>query len=367
MSVANVGKRPSEKAGAIPVAVLGATGAVGQRFIQLLEAHPWFRVGAVAASERSAGKPYTQACGWKLATPIPEAVEDLVVRPLDPSKLGRDDIRLAFSALPADIARGVEPDFVRAGFVVSSNASAFRFEPDVPIILPDVNPGHLSLLETQRRTRSWPGALITNPNCTTSGIALTLKPLQEEFGLRRVVVSTMQAISGAGYPGIPSLDILGNVVPWIPSEEEKIEKEPTLLLGTIKDGQQTPAAFTIAAHANRVPVLDGHTICMSIGFERDNVSPEDVFEALESFRGPGVIAGLPSAPRPPIRVLSEPDRPQPRLDCDSQAGMQISVGRIRTCPILDVRLVSVVHNTVRGAAGGSILNAELLSHEGWLG
>ncbi len=353
-------------AGRIPIAILGATGAVGQRFIQLLESHPWFRVAAVAASERSVGRRYAEACAWKLTTPIPDEIADLVVRPLDPSKLGRSDIRLAFSALPADVATQTEPEFVAAGFAVSSNAAAFRYEPDVPIVLPDVNPDHLALLGVQRRTRSWRGVLVTNPNCTTSGIALVLKPLQEAFGLQRVIVSTMQAISGAGYPGIPSLDILGNVVPWISGEEEKIERESALLLGTIDDGRQLPATFAIGAHANRVPVIDGHTICMSIGFERSHVSPTAVSQVLSAFGGAATACDLPSAPRPPVRVLSAPDRPQPRLDRGAQGGMQVSVGRIRECPVLDVRLVAVVHNTVRGAAGGSILNAELLAREGWL-
>ncbi len=362
-------QEPERKAGKIriPVAVLGATGAVGQRFVQLLEDHPWFHVAAVAASERSEGKRYAEACTWRLPGEIPEDTQDLIVRPLDPSRLGREEIRLAFSALPAEIARSVEPEFVRAGFAVSSNASAFRYEPDVPVILPDVNPDHLALIPGQRQQRGWRGALITNPNCTTSGIAVILKPLQEAFGLRRVVVSTLQAVSGAGYPGIPSLDILGNVVPYIPGEEEKIEKEAALLLGTVDNHRQMPAGFTVAAHANRVPVIDGHTICMSIEFESDSVVPEDVGEALALFRGSGVVDELPSAPRPAIRVLPGVDRPQPRLDCLAQGGMQVSVGRVRWCPVLDVRLVAVVHNTVRGAAGGSILNAELLAHEGWLG
>ena len=370
MTRATANRRESERMASkkrIPVAILGATGAVGQRFVQLLENHPWFHVVAVAASERSEGKRYAEACTWKLPGEIPEDTRDLIVRSLKPSDLGREDIRLAFSALPAGIARSVEPTFVRAGFAVSSNASAFRYEPDIPIILPDVNPDHLALIPGQRQRRSWPGALITNPNCTTSGIAVILKPLQEVFGLQRVVVSTLQAVSGAGYPGIPSLDILGNVVPYIPGEEEKIEKEAALLLGAVDDHCQKPAGFTVAAHANRVPVIDGHTICMSIEFESDRVAPEEVVKALTGFRGRGAVDNLPSAPRPAIRVLSEPDRPQPRFDCLAQGGMQVSVGRIRPCPVLDVRLVAVVHNTIRGAAGGSILNAELLAHEGWLG
>jgi len=350
----------------IPAAVLGATGAVGQRFIQLLEAHPWFDVAAVAASDRSAGKTYAQACSWKLDTPIPADAARLDVRSLDPAKLGRDDIRLVFSALPADIARDIEPLFAEAGMAVSSNAAAFRYAPDVPVILPDVNPEHLQLVNAQRLNRQWNGLLITNPNCTTSGIALVLKPLQEAFGLQRVFVSTLQAISGAGYPGIPSLDILGNVVPWIGGEEEKIEREARLLLGSIEDGEQKAAEFKTSAHANRVPVVDGHTICLSVGFDHHGVSPEDVSRVLTSFRGGGPASELPSAPKPPLRVLTAADRPQPRLDCSAQAGMQVSVGRIRPCDILDIRLVLVVHNTVRGAAGGSILNAELLVHDGWL-
>ena len=352
--------------GTTPVAVLGATGTVGQRIIQLLEGHPWFHVAAVAASPRSVGKPYAEACHWALSTPIPEDVAHLVVRSLDPDTWDGDRLPLVFSALPADIAREIEPKLAQAGMAVSSNASAFRLEPDVPVLLPDVNPDHLALLEVQQRIRTWNGLLITNPNCTTSGIALVLKPLQEAFGLRSVIATSMQAISGAGYPGIPSLDILANTVPWIPGEEEKIEHESSLLLGRIQDEQQTPASFRVSAHANRVPVVDGHTVCLSIGFERESVLSKDVASVLAAFPGVGSASGLPSAPSPPIRVLAAPDRPQPRLDSHAQAGMQVSVGRIRPCSILDIRLVLVVHNTIRGAAGGAILNAELLMDRGWI-
>jgi len=349
----------------IPVAVLGATGAVGQRFIQLLEDHPWFRVVAVAASQKSCGLRYADACLWKLATPIPREVADLPVIPLDPSLLP-DHVRLVFSALPADVARQVEPAFARAGLAVSSNASAFRYDPDVPVLLADVNAHHLRLLKIQRERRGWKGLLITNPNCTTSGIALTLKPLHDAFGVQSVIATSMQAVSGAGYPGEPSLDILGNIVPWIPGEEEKIERESNLLLGSVDDGRQTPAGIAISAHANRVPVLDGHTVCLSVGFSSQGIAPEDVTRELISFADRSKEATLPSAPCPPIRVFAEDDRPQPRLDCCDSTGMQVAVGRIRGCELLDIRLVLTVHNTIRGAAGGSILNAELLAREGWV-
>lgn len=349
----------------IPVAVLGATGAVGQRFIQLLENHPWFRVVAVAASEKSCGRRYADACSWKLATPIPPAVADLPVTPLDPARVS-DYVQLVFSALPSDVAREVEPVFAEAGMAVSSNASAFRGEPDVPVLLADVNADHVRLLEIQRERRGWKGVLITNPNCTTSGIALVLKPLHDAFGVQSVMATSMQAISGAGYPGVPSFDILGSIVPWISGEEEKIEHESNLLLGSIDEGWQAPAGIAISAHANRVPVLDGHTVCLSIGFSNRGVEPGDVARALAAFADRSETAALPSAPRPPIRVLIERDRPQPRLDCSNASGMQIAVGRIRTCNLLDIRLVLAVHNTIRGAAGGSILNAELLVHEGWV-
>ncbi len=345
----------------LPVVVLGATGAVGQRFVQLLAEHPWFELVAVAGSERSAGRPYGEVCNWVIPGDPPPAVQRMIVSPLDPAL----PVRIAFSALPAGVAREVEPRFAQAGIAVCSNASAHRYEPDVPLLIPEVNADHLALIERQRAGRGWPGLIVTSPNCTTSGIALPLKPLQQAFGLTRVSAVSLQAISGAGYPGVASLDILGNVVPYIEGEEEKIARELDLLLGSVQNGECRPAGLAVSAQANRVPVLDGHTVCLSLGFER-RPSPDEAEDVLRAFRAPAVVAGLPSAPSRPILVRTEPDRPQPRRDRDAGGGMAVTVGRVRPCPVLDLRLVSVSHNTLRGAAGGSILNAELLVAEGYV-
>jgi len=266
---------------------------------------------------------------------------------------------VAFSALPSDVARDIEPQFAAAGYVVCSNASAFREEADVPLLIPEVNPQHLALLKIQRARRDWSGAVITNPNCTTSGIATVLKPLDDTFGVSRVVATTLQAASGAGYPGIPSLDLLDNVMPFIDGEEEKIETETRQLLGRLSSDHIELANLVVSAHANRVPVLDGHSVCLSIGF-RSTPSLDDVGSVLASFRGPDPVPSLPSAPVFPILVRDEADRPQPRIDRDAGHGMTVTVGRIRACHVLDVRMCLVVHNTHRGAAGGSLLNAELL-------
>jgi len=349
-----------------PVAVLGATGAVGQRFLQLLTDHPWFEVSALAASEQSAGRPFAEVCHWGLPGEIPVGVGDRVVRTLDPEDVGRDvsgSCPIVFSALPAAVAREVEPQFAKAGYAVVSNASAYRYEPDIPLVIPEINPDHLSLINRQRAQRGWPGFIVTNPNCTTAGIALVVKPLDEAFKLERVFAATLQAISGAGYPGVASLDALGNVVPYIDDEEDKIERETRLLLGRLVDGSQSEAEILVSAHAHRVPVIDGHTVSLSLRFER-SPSPAEAIDALIGFRGSEAVRGLPSAPNPPIIVRQEADRPQPRLDRDAGGGMAISVGRVRRCPLLDLRMVVVSHNTVRGAAGASLLNAELLVAEG---
>ena len=345
----------------IPVAVLGATGAVGQRFVQLLSSHPWFEITALAASERSAGRRYAAACNWVIPGDPPPQVGEMVVQPLEPGL----PARIVFSALPAAVARQVEPLFAQAGYGVCSNASAFRQEPGVPLLIPEINAGHVALIPAQQAEHGWQGFIVTSPNCTTTGIAISLKPLDERFGLRRVFATSMQAISGAGYPGVASLDILNNVVPYIGGEEEKIESETRLLLGHVVDGRRVPADIVISAQANRVPVLDGHTVCLSLGFER--VPPvEEALAALADFRGPEVVRGLPSAPERPIIVRREPNRPQPRRDRNAGSGMAVTVGRVRECPLLDLRMVSVSHNTLRGAASGSILNAELLVAEGYV-
>ena len=345
----------------IPVAVLGATGAVGQRFVQLLAGHPWFEIAALAASERRVGEPYAEACNWVIAGEMPPAVREIALSPLEPTQ----PARLVFSALPSEIARQVEPRFAQAGYAICSNASAFRYDQDVPLLIPEINADHLALVERQRTVRGWEGFIVTSPNCTTTGIAIPLKPLDAAFGLRKVFVATMQAVSGAGYPGIPALDILGNVVPYIAGEDEQVELEMRLLLGRLVDGERVEAGLIVSAQTNRVPVLDGHTACLSLGFENPP-TVEGALAALRDFRGPDDVRDLPSAPSHPIVARKEPDRPQPRLDRETEGGMAVTVGRVRPCPLLDLRLVSVVHNTRRGAASGSILNAELLIARGYV-
>jgi len=346
----------------IPVSILGATGAVGQRFVQLLDRHPWFEVVALTGSDRSIGQTYAEACHWVLTSPMPDWAGGIVVTPTQPGS----SERLAFSALPASIAREAEPLYAQAGCAVCSNASAFRQEPDVPVLLPEVNPDHTSILSCQRQRRGWKGFIVTNPNCTSTGMTVALKALQDAFGLEKVFAVSLQAISGAGYPGVPSLDILDNVIPYIEGEEEKVEFEPRKMLGQVQaDGFQL-AKCKISAHTNRVAVSEGHTVCLSVEFSRP---PSDLAEAgrvLAGYSAPAISADLPSAPRPVIHLLTGPDRPQPRLDRQFGAGMATVVGRLRPDPLLHAKLVVLSHNTVRGAAGGSIYNAELLVQQGWL-
>jgi aspartate-semialdehyde dehydrogenase len=343
----------------VPVAVLGATGAVGQRFVQLLANHPWFEIAALAASERSAGRAYAEVSNWVIPGDPPPWLGEMVVHGLEPNL----PARLVFSALPGAVAREVEPLFAQAGFAICSNASAYREEPGIPLLIPEVNADHIAMIEGQQAERGWSGCLVTSPNCTASGIVLPLKPLDKAFGLERVFATSMQAISGAGYPGVASLDILGNVVPYIKDEEEKIQEEIRLMLGRMVEGRRVKAQITVSAQANRVPVLDGHTVCLSLGFERAP-AVEEAISVLSSFCGSEIVRGLPSAPEHPIIVRREPDRPQPRRDIGAGGGMAVTVGRVRPCPLLDLRLVSVSHNTLRGAASGSILNAELLVASG---
>jgi len=343
----------------IPVAILGATGAVGQRFVQLLDGHPWFRIVALAASDRSVGEVYERACRWLLPTPMPEAVRHMVVQPAEPGL----DCKLVFSALPGDAAGQVEERFAAAGYAVCSNASAHRMDPDVPLLIPEVNPDHLGLIETQRRARGWDGFIVANPNCTTTHLVLALKPLQDAFGLRRVAVVTLQALSGAGYPGVPALDAVDNVLPYIAGEEEKLEQEPLKLLGHLDGERVVKAEIVISAQCNRVPVQDGHFECVSVELERQ-AELADLIAALEGFRALPQQLGLPTAPAQPVIVRREPDRPQPRRDRDAGAGMVTTVGRLRPCPLLDYKFALLGHNTVRGAAGGAILNAELLVAQG---
>ncbi|MHC1782952.1 MAG: aspartate-semialdehyde dehydrogenase [Anaerolineaceae bacterium] len=344
-----------------PVAVLGANGSVGQRFVQLLHNHPFFEVTALTGSTRSEGRTYREACHWILQEPMPEWAAEMVLLPSMPEK---NDWAVAFSALPADIAKEVEPFFATAGTVVCSNASAYRSAPDVPILMPEVNPEHAGLLQVQRRNRGWKGGIATNSNCTSTGLTIALKALEDVFGVDKAMVVSMQAVSGAGYPGVPSLDILGNVIPYIGgSEEEKVEWEPRKMMGRLVDDHIEPAGFVLSAHTNRVAVRDGHMVCLSVELKK-KPSIEEVKNALRSYQAPEVSRSLPSAPRPVIDLREEPDRPQPILDSLAGRGMTTSVGRVRPDPIMDYKMVILSHNTIRGAAGGSIYNAELLAETG---
>jgi aspartate-semialdehyde dehydrogenase len=345
----------------IPVGILGATGTVGQRFCQLLANHPWFEVTALAASERSAGQTYAQGCHWLLPTPIPEAIAKITIQPIEPNL----DCRLVFSALPSTIAESTERGFARAGYAVCTNAAPHRMVSNVPLLIPEVNANHAAIIATQREQEGWSGLIAASANCSATQLTLGLKPLQDAFGIRQLSVVTMQAISGGGYPGVPSLDMIGNLVPYIRSEEDKVETEPLKMLGTLHEGQIQEVEAIISAQCNRVPVRDGHTECISIDLKA-KVDTEDVMAALEEFRALPEIADLPSSPEQPIVVRREPDRPQPIQDRDTGQGMSIVVGRVRPCPILDYKFVLLGHNTVRGAAGGSIHNAELLVAQGWI-
>ena len=344
----------------LPVAVLGATGAVGQTFIRLLEDHPWFRLAEVAASERSAGKRYGDVARW-IEGVMPASVAGMTVTLCDPATVRSP---LVFSALDAAAAAELEPAFARDGRFVLSNAKNFRMESDVPLVIPEVNADHLALLDAQR-TRGWTGGVITNANCAATVATLALAPLHEAFGLTELFLSTMQAVSGAGYPGVPSLDILGNVIPYIGDEEPKLEREMQKMLGLFAGTSITHAPFVVSAHANRVPVEHGHTVTMSARFAR-KPSVAQALEVLREWRGAESVRGLPSAPEHPLLVTDAPDRPQPRRDVMAGKGMSVTVGRVREDSIFDLRFVAMGHNTIRGAAGGSILNAELLAASGRL-
>lgn len=346
----------------IPVAVLGATGSVGQRFVQLLANHPWFRLAAVTGSDRTIGQLYGEACRWVLAEPMPESARNLIVLPTDPARL---NFPLVFSALPTNLAQTLEPQFAAAGALVCSNASAFRTAEDVPLLLPEVNPEHTRLLAIQRQKRGWTGGIVTNPNCTSAGLTVAFKALQQAYGLRRSFVVSLQALSGAGYPGVASLDAIDNVIPYIGGEEEKVEWEPRKMLGQFENGHIALADLAISAHTNRVAVSDGHMVCASLEFDR-SVDPSEAMQTLASYQAPMASRDLPFAPSPPILVRSEADRPQPRLDRWTGSGMTTVVGRVRSDPLFHIKFAVLSHNTVRGAAGGSIYNAELLLSQGYL-
>ena len=342
------------------VAVLGATGAVGQSFVKLLHGHPWFDLVAVAASERSAGRPYVEAAKWLSSEPMPDSIAKMTVAPCDPDKV---DAELVFSALDSSVAGEAEAAFAKAGRFVLSNAKNYRMDPDVPLVIAEVNPDHLDILESQQKRRGWKGGIVTNGNCVAIVGALPLAPIQQTFGISRIFASTMQAVSGAGYPGVPSLDILGNVIPLIKDEEPKIETELQKFLGSTRNGIIESAPFKVSSHANRVAVEHGHTICMSIELTK-KASPDEVSAVIAAWTGAPAARGLPSAPDRPVQMATSPDRPQPRLDVNAGKGMTVTVGRVRADTIFDIRMVVSGHNIIRGAAGASVLNAELLVKRG---
>ncbi|HLA40785.1 MAG TPA: aspartate-semialdehyde dehydrogenase [Candidatus Glassbacteria bacterium] len=347
----------------IKVGVLGATGTVGQRFITLLDGHPWFELAEVAASERSSGKTYEEAVAgrWKVSADIPAAVKKMAVRDVKPGL----DCQVVFSAMDASMAGPAEEEFAAAGYYVFSNSRNHRYDDDVPILLPEINAEHVAIIEHQQKKRGWKGFIVTNANCSAMGLVIALKPLDVHFGLTAVNVVTMQAISGAGYPGVASLDIIDNVIPYIGGEELKLEREPLKMLGRVEAGTTfVDAPFKISAQCNRVFVLDGHLECTSVSVKK-KPSKEEFTAALAGFKGRPQELKLPSAPEQPIIVRTEEDRPQPRFDRDHGRGMSVTVGRIRPCNIFDYKFLVLSHNTVRGAAGASILNAEFLKAEGY--
>ena len=359
----------------LKVGILGATGMVGQRFVQLLEGHPWFEVAELAASPESAGKTYEEAVvgRWKISADVPQYARKMKMKECRPNP-GYFDCKLVFSALDAAVAGPIEEEFAKAGYVVSSNSRNHRMDADVPLLIPEVNPEHLGIVKTQQKLRGWKGFIVTNPNCSTIHMVLALKPLMDKFGLEKVMVTTMQALSGAGYPGVASLDIIDNVYPYIGMEEEKMQTETLKLLGkfigTGKDenAKIENAKVAVSAHCNRVNVSDGHTECVSVKLSKPSGSAteKDIIRAFENFN-PLKTLQLPSSPPHPIVVRKEPDRPQPRLDRNAEKGMASVIGRVRKCNVLDYKFVVLGHNTIRGAAGAAILNAELMKAKGLIG
>jgi len=346
----------------IPIGILGATGVVGQRFIQMLERHPWFEVAWLAASDRSEGKVYADAARWRLKTPIPGVVARMQVSPASPESAPK----VIFAALDAAIAAELEPRFAEAGCAVVSNSSALRMKEDVPLVIPEVNASHIKLVDGQAWRKKSGGFVVTNPNCSAIGLVLALAPVHQRFGLETVMAVTMQAVSGAGYPGVASLDILGNVIPFIRNEEEKMEEETRKLLGQLNGTKVVPGAFAMSAQCNRVAVEDGHTESVSIRL-KTKAKPEEIIAAWNSYRSEPQELKLPSAPERPVVYVEANDRPQPRLDVDMGAGMTAVVGRLRPCGVLDWKFTVLSHNTIRGAAGAAVLNAELLKAKGYLG
>lgn len=344
----------------LEVGILGGTGMVGQHFIRFLQGHPWFKLTWLGASDRSAGKKLKDATSWRLDGDIPPETAQIIVSESKPANAPR----LVFSAMDASIATEIEREFAQAGHIVVSNSRNHRMELDVPLVVAEVNPGHLELLHAQQRNRGWKGMIVTNPNCSTIVLTMALAPLSK-FGIQRVIAATLQAVSGAGYPGVASMDIIGNIVPFIGSEEEKMQQETQKILGGIANGQSVPLAARVSAHCNRVSVVDGHVVTASVEFAH-KPTVADVQSAIESFQSVPQQRKLPSAPAHPLVYAPQSDRPQPRRDAMRENGMAVTVGRIRECPVLDIKLVACGHNTIRGAAGAAVLNAELMASEGFL-
>jgi aspartate-semialdehyde dehydrogenase len=344
----------------IEVGILGGTGMVGQHFIRFLQGHPWFKLVWLGASDRSAGKRLSDATAWRLDGDMPDEAARLTVYDSKPGSAPQ----LVFSAMDASVATEIEREFAGAGHTIVSNSRNHRMEEDVPLMIPEINPGHLGLIPAQRKHRGWKGMIVTNPNCSTITLTLALAALKK-FGIHRVVATTLQAVSGAGYPGVASMDIVANVVPFVSSEEEKMQQETQKILGEISGGKSVPHAAKVSAHCNRVAVVDGHTVTTSVELE-SKPSLEDARQAIETFRGLPQERNLPSAPPQPVIYMPQQDRPQPRRDAERENGMAVFVGRLRECPVLDLKFVACGHNTIRGAAGAAVLNAELMVSEGLL-
>ncbi|MDE1162628.1 MAG: aspartate-semialdehyde dehydrogenase [Acidobacteriaceae bacterium] len=346
------------------VGILGATGAVGQRFIQLLANHPWFEITWIAASDRSAGKTYEDACKWRLDTPLPESIAKMVLQPNVPEGSAVEVPRIIFSSVDSDIAKELEPKFAAAGCAVISNSSAFRMGADVPLVVPEVNVDHLDVIEKQATRKTSGGYIVTNPNCCAIGLVLPLAVLEQKWGIEKLFVATMQAVSGAGYPGVASLDILGNVIPYIKNEEEKLQEEVSKLLGGVTDGEFAPGNMTVSAMCHRVPVIDGHTEAVSVKLKKPATADEIItaWREFQPLHGKGHEGlHLPSAPLSPVIYQDGVDRPQPRLDLQAGDGMTTTVGRLRPCTLFDWKFTLLSHNTIRGAAGAALLNAEILA------
>ncbi len=345
----------------IPVGILAATGTVGQRFVQLLADHPWFEVTVITGSERTVGRPYGEGVNWKLLGEPPPKIANLIVQPTAPG-LG---VQVLFSALPTPEAKELEPAFAKAGHIVLTNASPYRMDPYVPLLIPEVNPDHTGIIPHQRETYGWEGYIVANANCSTTSVVLPMQILHQAYGLETAVIVTMQAISGAGYPGVASMDILDNVIPYIGGEDSKVESEPRKLCGTYTSGKIQLADFVVSAQTNRVPVFDGHLGSVSVRLKQ-SASSEDVIALFQQWQPPAVCRDLPSMPEPVLIYRPEQDRPQPRLDRDAGNGLAWTVGKVRPCPVNNIRFLSLAHNTLRGAASGSVLNAELLVNEGFI-